>query len=271
MRTLWGTAIVGGCALFAAPAPARAEPQAACSEAYVQGQRLQNRQKLLAAREHFTRCAELCSAAFARECRDWLRELERRIPSVVVRPEDPEGADLQTASVAIDGVAVRSGRDAAPTPLEVGAHRVRVESAGFIPIEQAFDAEEGTAARVLELRMDRAAPVVRDRPVETTAPAKVVAESPTTRPVPWTAYALGGLALVGAAGFTVFAVRGENERSTLDDRQCAPRCPIADVDRMRQSYLFADVSLAVGVVAAAAAIVLYVTRPARIPTTAIRF
>src|SRR5262249_53329304 len=220
--------------------PARAEPQAVCSEAYVQGQRLQNRQKLVEAREHFTRCIEVCSGTFARECRDWLHELDKRIPTLVVRPEDPDGADVPSASVRIDDAVVPSGRDASPTPLDVGAHRLRIEGTGFVAIDRQITVEEGAAGRVLQGKIGRLHPEPPPKSLVPTPPPGP--EHGRTRPIPWTVYALGGVALAATAAFTFFAIRGENTRSSLDDSHCAPRCAVPEVDRMRQSYSFADVS-----------------------------
>jgi hypothetical protein len=62
--------------------------------------------------------------------------------------------------------------------------------------------------------------------------------------LPTASYALGGVALVGLAAFTGFALAGESVQS------CAPSCTSSQVAELRRDYLVADVSL-VGALAAA--------------------
>jgi hypothetical protein len=65
------------------------------------------------------------------------------------------------------------------------------------------------------------------------------------------AYVLGGVAVVGAASFSYFALSGHSEFNTLN--HCKPYCQPDDVRRVRTKYLLADISLGVSVVALASA------------------
>lgn len=97
----------------------------------------------------------------------------------------------------------------------------------------------------------------RVAPATTEQPA-----SPSTgsRPVPTAVWILGGIGIAGVGSFLGFGLSGLSQRSDLDDR-CKPSCPANDVDAMQRTYLIADISLAVGAVALAAALFVYFTRP----------
>jgi len=80
------------------------------------------------------------------------------------------------------------------------------------------------------------------------------------RPVPAIAYALGGLAAVATASWIYFGTSAlEKERDASE--QCAPFCSTNKTDDIRMRVWAADVSGAVAVTAAAAALYTYWTRP----------
>src|SRR5262245_12836867 len=57
----------------------------ACASAYEQGQRLRKQGALRAAREEVVLCAsDSCPAALRDDCMQWLREIERALPTVVL-------------------------------------------------------------------------------------------------------------------------------------------------------------------------------------------
>ena len=65
--------------------------------------------------------------------------------------------------------------------------------------------------------------------------------------------------MIALATSAVFAIDGLGKKSDLD--QCKPHCAAADVDAMTSRFTFADVALGAGVMAGAAAIYLFLTRP----------
>ena len=69
----------------------------------------------------------------------------------------------------------------------------------------------------------------------------------------------GGASVVALATSAVFAIDGLGKKSDLDS--CKPRCAPADVDAMSSSFTLADVALGAGVMAGAAAVYLFLTRP----------
>lgn len=72
-------------------------------------------------------------------------------------------------------------------------------------------------------------------------------------------YVLGGLGVVGVAGFGAFAWRYDSQRSELEE--CKPLCAGSDIDAADTSRKIAFISLGVGVVGLGAATALYLTRP----------
>ena len=62
---------------------------------------------------------------------------------------------------------------------------------------------------------------------------------------------------MGLGGFTYFGLRGLGDERDL--RACEPSCSQASIDGVAQRYLVADVSLAVSIIAAGLAAVVFVT------------
>jgi hypothetical protein len=128
--------------------------------------------------------------------------------------------------------------------LDPGSHRITARGGGSSRV-QLVDVKAGEDD-LIDIALD----------VATCAPPP----PKKTRPTPILTYVLGGVGLAGFATFGGFATWGTFQRSDLDDR-CKPSCPDADVDAMQRTFLVADIGLAVGLVATAAATLLYVTRP----------
>ena len=61
--------------------------------------------------------------------------------------------------------------------------------------------------------------------------------------------------MLGGAGFVLLSAWGKKDNELL--RQCAPSCQQASVDRVKQRYLAADVSLGVGAAAFSSALLIY--------------
>jgi hypothetical protein len=250
--------LVAGLLLVAGRASAA---PASCTEPYVRGQQLKNRGKLVPARVELQACVQACTGTFLVECKQWIQEVDRKLPTVVVRAESPSGEDLPRTRVSIDGVAVRAELDGKPIPIEIGSHMVRLEAEGFTPVEREIVGVEGEAGRILAVTLQPTAPAKPAGARLATTDTPPAPETGPRRPIPIPVFVLGGVALVGGVGFTLFGLQGNATRSDLESRNCAPRCPIDDADAMDRSYLFADIALGVGIAAAAAATVLFLLRP----------
>jgi hypothetical protein len=262
-------AVVLGFVTVLLPAVAHAAPGRACGEVYVAGQELRNAGRLLASRERFVRCTQICSGTFLSECRDWLRDVEARIPSIVVQALSPDGNDVPRVRISIDGV--RASRpEGGPIELDAGSHRVNVDADGYEPVERDVVAVEGESRKLVSVTLRRLeAPSVSGSPASKPEERRLPETQPDApppreaRPVPWTVFALGGLAVASAAVWGTFALAGNHVRGDLDAQGCAPHCDPGRVDTFRRDYLIADIALGTAIVAAGAAVVLFLTQPSR--------
>jgi hypothetical protein len=71
---------------------------------------------------------------------------------------------------------------------------------------------------------------------------------------------VGGLGIAGVTAFAALALSGKSDESALARPMamggCAPYCTPSQVDPIRTKFVVADISLAVGIVALAAAAVI---------------
>lgn len=243
--------------VVAAQVPTKSE----CLGAYTSGQQLKKRGELKAARDKLLVCSrDPCPTALQADCNEWLSEVQRLQPSIVVVASDPSGRELTDVKVFVDDVEVASRLDGRALDVDPGNRRLRFEAEGFEPVTQEMLLREGQKAREVTVRFSGAGekpstggstiPVVPPKP-----------EGPSKRPVPWTVWALGGLSAVALGAFAGFGIAGVSERSDLLDT-CGRRCTDDQKASVDQKFFVADVALGVAVVAGAAAAVLFFTRGA---------
>ena len=234
--------------LLTAPA-ARAD--ASCISAYEQTQTLRKDGKPLASKTQAAICSrESCPALLTKDCTKWLAELEAVIPTVVVDARTSAGAPRTDVRVKIDGAPAPSSGDkldGKPIQLEPGAHTFVFETDGAPPVERTLVLKEGEKNKKLTVTF--AGP-----PSDGAEP-----QSAPSRPVPLGVWIFGGASIVALATSAAFAIDGLGKKSDLD--ACKPRCAGSDVDAMSSSFTLADVALGAGVMAGAAAVYLFLTRP----------
>jgi hypothetical protein len=152
-----------------------------------------------------------------------------------------------------------------PVDVDPGQHALRAEIDGEV-VQQAVVISPGERGRIVVLSTAVAGTVCGLRqPVAMPAPFVVTArEGPASPPqeprrtIPPIVYALGGLGLVSLGFSTGFGISAWSQKGSLDD--CKGSCASRDVDTMRRTFLVADITLGVGVVALAAAAVIHLTR-----------
>jgi hypothetical protein len=200
---------------------------------------------LLAARDAYRACvAETeCPEVVRAECDSALADLKTAIPTLLVAVLDEHQHDLAGATLTLDGQPVPL--DGSTVEVDPGTHELAASS-GELSSKLEVKAIESDLNRRVEIVLQ--APHV-DEPVGDTSagPAEPVRHRSK---VP--AYALGGVAAVGAASFAYFAISGHSKLTgTLD--VCKPYCQADDVQSVRTKYLIADISLGVSLVALASA------------------
>lgn len=233
--------------LIVLAAPSAAADKQECLAAHEDAQRLRSEGKLRSAKQKLLVCsADACPTLVRADCTKWLPEVERALPSLIVRAKDGEGADIVDARVEIDGVVVASLLDGKPIALDPGAHALKVEHEGKA-VGQELTLAEGDKGHVVTITFPR------DLPPKPAAPPS---------PLPWI---LAGVGVVGVAGF---AALGLSARSRLDELRdtCAPSCDPGEKRSIQTQLVLADVSLAIGVLAGGFATYLFL-KPT--PTTTV--
>jgi hypothetical protein len=241
-------------ALLVGATSARAD--ATCIAAYEQTQTLRKDEKLIAAKAQAAICSrESCPALLTKDCAKWLAELENIIPTVILDPRTPTGALRADARVKLDGARFAGKIDGKPFPLDPGNHTFVFEADGAAPAENLVPLREGEKNRKITVTL---AP----------PPASPSGEGAkgSDRPIPIGVWIFGGATVVALGTSAFFAIDGLGKKSDLDT--CKPRCAASDVDAMSSSFTLADVALGAGVMAGAAAVYLFLTRPTAESSTA---
>jgi hypothetical protein len=234
------------------------ESKKACIELHEQAQILRRTGKLLEARQALLICSqETCPPAVQVDCADWRDQVSSSVPSVVIKAKVGNNDDF-SVRVSIDGQAASSALDGTPISLNPGPHAFRFERLPFEPIDQDVLLVEGEQRRVLSVTFG--APVPEPSPVPGSEIGSVRADE--YRPVPPLAFVLGGVALLGAGGFTGFGLWGKSQQRSLES-SCQPVCTDAEVRPVRTKFILADASLATAIVATTVGAFVYIGRPSQ--------
>jgi hypothetical protein len=255
----------------------------ACFDAAERAQPLMKERKLRAAQRELQACVrDACPRAARSDCRRWLDEVSRALPTILVRARtvDAEGGDaaLDDVRVSVDGEAAapRAGDDV--LPVDPGAHTLRFEHDGFPPVERRLELREGEARRVVDVvfrapdaeapspaavaaDQGSAAATPSETPLRSDAPPKSEHAASMDRPVPGLVWGLlgGGAIALGAGAY--FEVTGLSSRSNLVET-CRPTrsCAQSDVDAARNQVLTGDILVGAGALLLAGAAYVYFTR-----------
>ena len=231
--------------------PSTTAAKQACVAAHEEAQKHRVQKKLHAARERYVACARAeCPLVLRKECSEQLDQMEEAAPTIVLEALDDRGSSDAQVKVTVDGELVGERLTGGAIPVEPGEH--------VVVFERASDGKR-LEQRVLVVEGEKNRKVVAD--YQTLAPKPPEADSNGARPpeaattVPVVAFVAGGIALAGLGSFAFFSLSGMGTEDDLAKR-CAPRCADDDVAAVKRDYAIADVSLAVSVIAAAAAVVL---------------
>lgn len=218
-------------------APRASAAKQECLSAHEEAQRLRSEGKLRAARERLLICsAEACPSLVKVDCTKWLPELDRDLPTVIVRARDRTGGDLADVRVELDGVPVAKFLDGKPLAVDPGAHTMKLERSGVPAVELQVVIAAGDKNRAISVTFE-------DEP----KPPPIVETQ--TSALPWI---LAGVGVVGIAGFAALGLSARSRLGELRDT-CAPTCDPAEKRSLQTQLVLADVSLALGVLSLGAA------------------
>jgi hypothetical protein len=218
-----------------------AQDKKACLAATEEGQNLRDQGKLNAAKAQFQICsAKVCGAAVAKQCTEWMAEVDKDQPTVLFRAKDPAGKEVVDVKILVDGQPVADSIPAQPLPLDASEHAIRFERAGAVA-EDKVVLRVGEKARVIEL----AFPAAAEKPAAT---PPVLAPPPEPRGfrIPLLGWVGGGVFVAGAATTVLFAVMANGDESDLRSR-CAPNCSEDDRDGIKTKIVVANVGMFVGI------------------------
>jgi hypothetical protein len=200
----------------------------------------------------YTCARDVCPTPIKRDCVQWLVELDKLAPTVVLAAKKG-GRDLIDVKVYMDGVLLAERLDGKPVTVDLGEHTFRFEHEGNVHEERAVIA----AGQKLRSIAADFAPEASGAGTDGGATIPPAEGERRTSPVP--ALVVGGIGLVALGSFAVFGLQGKSDVDAL--QTCKPDCPEADVDRARTKLIIADISLGVGLVALGVATYMYLTRP----------
>jgi len=241
-RVTWGVALV---ALSARPTAA-AEPVDQCIHGFEAAQVERDRGHLNRARELLSLCAqEACPTVIRQDCREWLFDIEQRIPSVVLRARTADGPDLADVRVYADGELLTDRLDGRPLRLDPGARRLLWEYSGYESVVTDIIVREGEKNRFVSATFSR-------RDIAAGGDAGGVADAGGIGAVPSAAWVAGGVGVVGLGTFVILGLSVEGREEAMLS-SCAPDCSDDRVHRLERDALLANVALGVGVVGLAVA------------------
>jgi len=207
-------------ALVALPRAAHADAKAECVAAVDQGQQLRDESKYRRAREAFVTCArDVCPGVVAKRCTQWLGDLDKAMPTVVLAARDEHGGDVSDVRVSLDGALFAERLDGAPIAIDPGEHVLRFERAGSDPVEQKIVARANEKGRVIAVTIHPSAPVSATPKPAAASTVAVDAGSAAPRGSFFTArnvttVTLIGLAAVATGGAIYFGVQSKSEADT---------------------------------------------------------
>jgi hypothetical protein len=237
------------------PDEASTEQIERCVSQHDSAKQLRAAEHWLEARAALTACAtDRCPLAINADCRVWLDDLNRELPTLLIFAEAEDGLS-RPSRVELDGQALTLSEPPAPIELVPGPHRLRVTFAGNREVERTFELKRGEKNHVERVR-------VPPLPAPKSAPALPVQAAPpaATRPVPTLTYlfSAGALGAFGSStAWLVSALREHNEARAT----CAPTCEPTVRKSIEKRLVLADVSAGVGISLGVLAVYSYLRRP----------
>jgi hypothetical protein len=220
-----------------------------CVAQHDSARQLRLNESWLNARAAMQDCAdERCPMAIAADCRAWLEELARVLPTlliVVEREDDAQrGAPLRAL---LDGAPLEIPDPPAPIELLPGRHQLRVELGGSF-VERELMVQSSEKNHIEHIRF-----AAKARPVAAPQPQ-------FHRPIPVLTYALSAGAVVAFAGAGVLLESALQKRQEAE-LNCAPYCPTSVRDSIRARLVLADIAAGAGLLLTGLGLYTFVRRP----------
>ena len=251
-----------------AGAAAHADEKAICIDSAEAAQKLRGQGKLLDARARLLECTrDACPKVVRDDCTNWISEVDKETPSVIVRARSPRDEDVDGA-IAIDGKVVKAHVDGAPIPLDPGPHAIRLTArdGAFDDAETKVIVALGEKNRIVTLALASKGqgPVVANPPID----------APRTSGTRWVGWTMGGLGVASLTTFAVLQILAQGAYSDMKDSACgkSSTCSADVLDPIRTKFVVSGVMLGVGSALVVGSVIwLIADRPAKSTTSAVRF
>jgi hypothetical protein len=197
------------------------------------------------------------------DCGQWLTEVDREMPSIVVAAKDKEGNDTTAVRVFVDDQPFVESLGGTAVTVDPGPHQFRFELEGAEPIVKKIVIRQGQKNRDIEVSWaPKGAEPALDSPYDAPADEQPVepdtaAESAEPGPLRPYAFIAGGVGAAGLISFAVFGALGKSQESDLRE-SCEPDCSDEEISQVETKFLIADISLGVGVAGIATGVVLFI-------------
>lgn len=236
----------------AVPARALAAPDAACLSAHRTSQQRRDDGKLMEARALLIECsADKCPGIVRQDCVEWLKQVDAALPSVVFRAIS-EGSDEPIADGALE-VVWESGRhalDGRAVPMDPGTHTLRLMRDETTVASASVTILEAQKHQTVTFRVRSATAPAGGGLAIPLAPNRGERRSTA---LPWVLTAAGAVTL--AAGATLSGTTW----LALDDCHHDRNCSSSDAASIKTRLAVGDVTMGIGLVAAAVGVVMLVT------------
>lgn len=209
-RLIAVTSFAAAANTHASPAYAAEPTTAECLLAKDEASELRAKQQLRAARAHLATCAaEACPAGLRAACAEEARDVDARIPTLILDAVDAAGNDVSQVKVTMDGEPLIDHIDGTAVAVEPGAHRFSFHLEGQPEEVKTLVMSEGEKSK--RVRIEIAPP-----------PPPPARDGETQRLL---ALAFGGTALVAAGIGTGFGI---SARSNLAKSRADCENPASD-------------------------------------------
>lgn len=221
-------------------------PRIQCFTRHEESQVSRRGGRLIEAREALRSCSrEACPSAIRADCVEWLEQIERSIPSVVVTARD-RALDLPDVRVLVDGRVAADRLTGVAIELDPGEHRFRFESPGRPSIERTVLLSEGVKQRPIDVDFSpEPPPAPRGAPMALQQPGPAAAEG-----LSMFDYVAGSVAVAALGTAAFFGGWGLLSRNQLE-RDCGHVCPDSEREAVENRLLVADVALGTAVLSLA--------------------
>jgi hypothetical protein len=232
---------------------AAADDKSTCVASYSSAQDLRIAGNLVDAQRELRVCAgTACPAFIARECTQWLEEVESSMPTVVVSATDGEGHDVTEVTVTVDGGVLLERLDGRALPMNPGPHALVYRHADMTVTEQIL-VRMGEKNRPLEVVF------LTPKPPEARIEAVPVTPPRVMPPIrsPRTLQTLGFVTIgVGAAAVLAGGIFGITAIATESAHCMNELCDPGTVATLQTETTLSTVGLIVGAVLVATGVTL---------------